>query len=148
MLNFCRNKLVVNFNFRKTMKIGGREQLEVGRLRQSQVLCYDFDSRTKQVAIVICQDQIEQVIVGQPGAPVPFTRQVLKNFVQETLLVFAEFVKSPQNGKDYAICVDIQCNVHVYDMVDLQRPKLDLTEAEEAQYKRDFVQPIETFSLL
>ena len=49
------------------MKIGGREQLEVGRLRQSQVLAFNFDLRTRSVAVVVSQDQIEQVLVDETG---------------------------------------------------------------------------------
>ena len=47
------------------MKVGGRETLEVGRLKQSQTLAFDFDLRTKSVAVVVAQDQIEQIIVDE-----------------------------------------------------------------------------------
>ena len=36
----------------------------------------------------------------------------------------------------------------IYDIADLQRPKLDLTHEESAQFRRDFVQPIKTLKLL
>ena len=53
MLKFCRNENVVNLQFKKAMKVGGRESLEVGRLKQSQTLAFDFDHRTKSVAVVV-----------------------------------------------------------------------------------------------
>lgn len=69
--------------------MGGRETLEVKRLKQSQVLAYDFDIRTKMVAIIVTQDRIEQVLVGQSGEGVPYTRQALKELQHDTIFVFA-----------------------------------------------------------
>lgn len=132
------------------MKLGGRETLEVGRLKQSQTLAYDFDLRTKSVAVVVAQDQIEQVIAEESAdGRKTFTRQPLKQFLDESILVFAEFMRAPhQNGKQYLVCINVQCEVLIYDMFDLQRPKLDLTQEELAQFRCDFVQPIKTLKLL
>ena len=63
----------------------------------------------------------------------------MKQFTDETILVFAEFIRAPQNGKQFLICVNVQCNVLVYDMNDLQRPKLFLTKEEEDQWRYNFV---------
>jgi len=59
MLKFCRSEKSVNFRFKQVLRVGGREALEVKRLKQSQVLAFDFDMRTKTVAVVVCQDRIE-----------------------------------------------------------------------------------------
>ena len=131
------------------MKIGGREVLEVGRLRQSQVLAFDFDMRTRSVAVVVAQDLIEQVIADfEEGGNGHHQRVTLKQFTEENMLVFAEFVKAPGTGQQMLICVDIKCSVHVYVLADLQRPRLELTQAEKTQFRRNLVQPARSFNLL
>ena len=63
--------------------------------------------------------------------------------------MFAEFIRAPQkNGKKFLVCINVSCEVLVYEMTDLQRPKFDLTEEEKAQFRCDFVQPIKTLKLL
>ena len=54
----------------------------------------------------------------------------MKEFTNETILVFAEFVRSPKTGMTYLVCIDIRMKVLVYDIADLHRPKLELTEEE------------------
>lgn len=64
MLKFCSNSRIIKFKFRQVLKVGGRDEVDIKRLSQSQVLAYDYDKRTKAVAVVVYQDRIEQILIG------------------------------------------------------------------------------------
>ena len=103
------------------MSFGGREDFEMKRLKQSQVLAFNFDHRTKSVAIVVCQDRIEQVLLnqGEDSVEKPYHRQALKELTDDTIYVFASFIRHPGTGLQFLACIDKKCMVHIYLMSDL-----------------------------
>ena len=45
MLRFCRNDIKLQLKFNEEQRIGGRESLEVRRLRKSKVLAFNFATK-------------------------------------------------------------------------------------------------------
>ena len=65
--------------------------------------------------IVVAQDQIEQVIVTGDNE---YNRLVLKEFTDDSILIFAQFVI--KRSKRFLICIDLNFKVIIYDVCDLE----------------------------
>lgn len=110
------------------MKAGGRSDVDIKKLAQSQMLAFNVDVRTKSVAVVVYQDRIEQILISGDTSEI----QALKELTEETFLIYADFVEVPDSsGHQMLLCIDKSLKVHIYDIADLHRPKFELTEEEK-----------------
>lgn len=116
------------------------ESMEAEELATKQVGSGDT-AMTK--GIVVAQDQIEQVIVT-PGQEDPYKRLVLKEFTEDKILVFAQFVT--KRSKRFLVCVNLECTVLIYDVNDLE-VTYNPTEAETKVLRVELVKPVKQFDL-
>ena len=94
--------------------------------------------------IVVAQDQIEQVIVTPGEGEEPYKRLVLKEFTDDRILVFAQFVT--KRAKRFLVCIDLECTVLIYDVNDIEAA-YNPTQAEVRVLRVELIKPVKEFDL-
>lgn len=69
---------------------------------------------------------------------------MLKEFTNETILVFAQFVN--KKSRRFLVCIDCQFTVYIYDVATLES-EYNPTEAETKVLRVELVKPVKEFKL-